>query len=136
MKAIIRIKGQVNVPERADEALKRIRLLKKFACVILKESPNVAGMLNKLTNFTAYGDINEETFKKLVEKRGKKIDKKKSIGNVADFWQGKKKLEDLNLKPFFRLHPPRGGIDTKQNYPKGGLGNHKENINKLIERML
>lgn len=136
MKAIIRIKGQVNVPERADEALKRIRLLKKFACVILKESPNVAGMLNKLTNFTAYGDINEETFKKLVEKRGKKIDKKKSIGNVTDFWHGKKNLEDLNLKPFFRLHPPRGGIDTKQNYPKGVLGNHKENINKLIERML
>ena len=136
MKAIIRIKGQVNVPDRIDEALKRIRLMRKFTYVILKDSPNVAGMLKKLNSFTAYGDINEETFKKLAEKRGKKIDKNKGIGNINDFLQGKKKLEEINLKPFFRLHPPRGGADTKQNYPKGILGDHKAEINKLIERML
>ena len=47
-----------------------------------------------------------------------------------------KKPEEIGIKPFFRLHPARGGIKSKLHYPKGVLGNHKENINKLIERML
>jgi large subunit ribosomal protein L30 len=44
----------------------------------------------------------------------------------------------LNIKPFFRLHPPRGGIDSAKHFgiKKGVLGNNKESINKLIERML
>jgi hypothetical protein len=40
------------------------------------------------------------------------------------------------LKGFFRLHPPRKGIKSKLQYPKGVLGDNKESINKLIERML
>jgi hypothetical protein len=47
-----------------------------------------------------------------------------------------KKLADFKLKGFFRLHPPRKGIDSKLQYPKGVLGNNKKDINKLIERML
>ena len=47
-----------------------------------------------------------------------------------------KKPEDLGLKPFFGLHPARGGIDSKYHYPKGVLGDHGENINKLIMKML
>jgi hypothetical protein len=42
----------------------------------------------------------------------------------------------MGIKPFFRLHPPRKGINSKIQYPKGVLGNNKEDINKLIERML
>jgi large subunit ribosomal protein L30 len=136
MKAIIRIKGQINVPERVDMAFNRIRLRRKFVCVVLKDTPDTLGVLRKLDSFVAYGDISKETFMKLVERRGQKIDKKKNIGNALEFCEGKKSLNELNLKPFFRMHPPRGGIDTKQYYPKGVLGDHKTNINKLIERML
>ena len=45
-------------------------------------------------------------------------------------------VEELNMKPFFRLHPPRGGINAKIHFPKGVLGNNKEKINDLIKRML
>jgi len=50
----------------------------------------------------------------------------------------KKTLVDFGLKPFFRLHPPRGGIDTKVHFPirKGVLGDNKEKINDLVRRML
>ena len=47
-----------------------------------------------------------------------------------------KKYDELGIKPFFRLHPPRGGIRSKVHYPEGVLGNHKEKINELVERML
>ncbi|KKL95423.1 hypothetical protein LCGC14_1854700, partial [marine sediment metagenome] len=42
----------------------------------------------------------------------------------------------LNLKPFFRLHPPRKGIKSKLHFPKGVLGDNKEKINDLVLRML
>ena len=64
---------------------------------------------------TTYGEINEETHKELVAKRGK----------------GKK---------YFALHPPRGGFERKgikKSYTqKGALGYRGEKINDLIKRML
>ena len=46
--------------------------------------------------------------------------------------------EHLGLKPFFRLHSPRGGINSKAHFPvrKGVLGDNKEKINELVKRML
>ena len=66
----------------------------------------------KVNNFVAFGEISEEVYKKLIEKRKTKI------------------------KNFFRLHPPRKGIKSKEHFPKGVLGNHKEKINELVKRML
>ena len=45
-------------------------------------------------------------------------------------------MSEFNIKPFFRLPPPRGGINSKERFPKGVLGNHREKINELIRRML
>jgi large subunit ribosomal protein L30 len=41
-----------------------------------------------------------------------------------------------SIKPFFRLHPPRGGINSKEKFPKGSLGDNQEKINELVRRML
>lgn len=115
MIAIIRIAGQVGIEKSVAETLHRLRLRRKYACVVLeKPSKEELGMLRKVENFVAYGEISEEMFKKLKEARGK---------------EGKK---------FFRLHPPRKGIDAKKHFGvgKGVLGNHKDQIDKLIERML
>ena len=98
------------------------------------------GMIKKVKDFVAFGKINAEMFEKLIEKRGQLLDKKKKINAkeiVKELEKGKK-YEELNLKPFFRLHPPRGGIDSKKHFGvnKGVLGNHAEKINELLERML
>ena len=85
-------------------------------------------------------EIDEKTFVELLKARGKLIDKSKKV----NFDEIPKKLiegknySELNVKPFFRLHPPRGGIDTKKHFgvKKGVLGNAGENIDKLLRRML
>jgi len=77
------------------------------------------GMIKRLRDFVAYGEIDESVYKKLVDARGQKD-------------------QDGKLKPFFRLHPARGGIDTKKHFgvKKGVLGDHGKDLNKLLERML
>ena len=115
MIAIIRIKGQVKVRKDVIETLNRLGLKKKYSCRILdKPKEEELGMLDKVRNFVAFGEINNDTYKKLVEARGKKS------------------------KIFFRLHPPRKGIESKKHFGvgKGVLGDNKEKINDLIMRML
>jgi 50S ribosomal protein uL30 len=129
--AVIRIAGMVKVSKGVANTLDRLRLRRKYVCVVIKETDVNKGMLVKVRNEVAYGKINDETLKKLIDKRGEKIDKTKDIKEVKDL-----NFEEANLKPFFRLHPARGGINTKQHFPKGVLGDNKEKINELIGRML
>lgn len=141
MIAIIRIIGEVGVNRDLKETLDRLRLKRKYSCVVLPSpSKQHEGMIKKLKDSVAYGEIDNETFEKLIEKRGKQIDKKKKIDSkkiIEELIKGKK-FEDLNVKPFFRLHPARGGINTKRHFgkEKGVLGNHGKEINRLLERMI
>ena len=115
MISVIRIKGQIGIKKDTKETLYRLRLRRKYACVVVEPTKENMGMIKKVRNLVSYGEISKETYEELVKKRGKKVDGK--------------------LKPFFRLHPPRGGAKTKFHYPKGILGENKE-IDKLIGRML
>ncbi len=113
MIAVIRIKGIVGLDKDINETFSRLKLGRKYSCIVVEEKPEILGMIKKVSNFVAYGKIDEATLKELQEKRGK--DKKTN---------------------FFRLHPPRGGIQAKVHYPKGVLGDNKQEINDLIRRML
>ena len=140
MIAVIRITGNVKIKSEIRETLERLRIRRKFACVVLNPTKEQLGMIKKVTDFVAFGEINKKTFEELIEKRGQKIDKTKKIDSkkiVEELEKGKKYTE-LNLKPFFRLHPPRKGIDSKKHFGvgKGVLGNNKDKINDLIGRML
>lgn len=136
---VIRIAGMVKKPNRIDESLYRLRLRRKYSAVLLEDSPENKKILKNVRDYVAFGKISEEMLEKLVELRGqpikkeKKVDVKKVIGGI-----GKKKYEDLGIKPFFRLHPPRKGIESKKHFGvgKGVLGNNNEKINELLERML
>ncbi|MBM3233826.1 50S ribosomal protein L30 [Candidatus Pacearchaeota archaeon] len=140
MIAVIRISGMVEIPKEVQETLFRMRLRKKFACVLLFEKPENLGMLEVVRNFVAYGKIDKETLIELIKKRGKsgkkiKIDAEKIASEMLES-KTEKKLEDFKLKPFFSLHPPRGGINSKLHYPRGVLGDNQEKICELIRRML
>src|SRR3989344_5510737 len=96
----------------------------------------------------------KETFKLLLEKRGKlpghkpltsdylKEKLKSDFDSFAqDFMSFKKELKDIpGLKKFFRLNPPTHGFDRKGikvPYSLGGaLGYRKEKINDLVKRMI
>jgi large subunit ribosomal protein L30 len=135
---VIRIHGEVKVKPEIVNTLNRLRLMRKYSCVLINSSNKaLMGMLWKVRHYVAYGDIDKEMLVKLLEARAQKTDGKKldSEHAASELISGKK-LEELGIKPFFRLHPPRKGIDSKLQYPKGALGNHRNDINKLVVRML
>jgi len=135
---IIRIRGRVGLKKEIAETLHRLRLRRKYSCVVINSNEKNLSLTKKIKDFVAFGEINDKTFEKLLESRGQLIDKTKKtdIKKVFEGLKKGKKYEELNLKPFFRLHPPRKGINSKIHFPKGILGNNKEKINELVERML
>jgi len=137
MKVLIRITGMVNMNEDAENTLSRLRLRRKYACTIIDDTQEVKGMVQKVRNFIAYGEIDKPTLIELIKARGKSLNNKKiDAEKVADLILKNKSFENTEIKPFFRLHPPRGGIKSKEHFPKGVLGDNKEKINELIRRML
>jgi large subunit ribosomal protein L30 len=137
MIAIIRISGQVNLNSEIREALQRLNLKTKYSCVLLNPTKENIGVIKFLENFVAYGEVEKEMIKKIIEKRGKSIEKgKKVVAEKIVEEIDKKSPEELGIRKVFNLHPPRGGIKSKLHYPKGVLGNHRKEINKLLEKML
>lgn len=136
---VIRIAGEVKKKPEVRETLDRMRLRRKYSCILVKShDKNMMGMIEKVKHHVAYGTVERDVLEKLIKHRGQGIDNKKfNAGDVANEVINGKILSELGLKPFFRLHPPRGGIDSKIQFANGGvLGNNKEEINKLVERML
>ena len=132
MIVVIRISGMVKVPKKITETLFRMRLRRKYSAVILEDTPENNKLLVKVRNYVAYGPISKEMYKKLILLRGQETkENKKSIIVVTS--SGKK-----SIKPFFRLHPPRKGIESKKHagVRKGVLGDNKDKINELLSKML
>jgi large subunit ribosomal protein L30 len=135
----IRISGMVDKERKVEETLFRMRLRRKYVAVLLKPTIQNQKLLAKVRNFVAFGDIDTETMKMLLDKRampaekGKKIDAEKIVSSIET-----KPFKQLGIKPFFRLHPPRGGIESKKHFGvgKGVLGDNKAGINVLVRRML
>lgn len=135
---VIRIAGQVKIPGDVDETLYRMNIRKKYTATILENNKVTKKLLNKVRNFVAYGEIDDELLQKILEKRGKRVDKKKIDSEKAVKEISKKSLREQGIKPFFGLHPPLKGIDSKKHFGvgKGVLGNNGKEIKKLVERML
>jgi len=138
--AVIRIKGLTKIEAGMKETLERTHLRKKYVCVIIKENPENRIILNKIRSFVAYGKIDESTLKELVTKRAQAASAENSNKKKVDVEKALKEVKSdkyETIKPYFRLHPPIGGLkSSKKHYPNGVLGEHGQEINKLIRRML
>ena len=144
--AIIRIVGQQNLRQEIKDTLKILNLHKKNTCIVVKNSGSITGMLKKVKDHVTWGEIDEETFRELLKKRGRLPGNKQLQGVntesfAKEFMSGKKEIKDIaGLKKFFRLNPPIKGYGykgTKQPFHLGGaLGYRKDKINDLIRRML
>ncbi|MDO8555764.1 MAG: 50S ribosomal protein L30 [Nanoarchaeota archaeon] len=152
--AIIRLKGEGNVRPPVRETLRLLRLYKKQTCVIIPNTPQFVGMLMVVKDYITWGEVDEETMKQLLVKRGR-LARKKMLTDayvkeqikmdipafVKEFIAFKKELKDIPaLKLFFNLAPPRKGLEAKgvkADFSMGGaLGYRKSHINELIQRML
>lgn len=151
MFAVIRIRGSVGVRKEIEDTLKMLRLKAVNNCVVVPETPDYKGMIEKVKDFVTWGEIDFETFVEMLRKRGRlEGDRKLTEENVKELgfnsieemakiiFEGKKKMKEIKkLKPFFRLTPPSKGFNSiKEYYPKGDLGYRGEEINKLLKRMI
>ncbi len=152
MYVIIRLRGSVNTKPDIKDTLKMLRLNQINHCVVVPDTPNFKGMIQKAKDYIAFGPITGETLAILMENRGKLVggdkltdeyvSKNSSFKTIREFADavvdGKATISDMpGLNPVFRLHPPRKGhAGLKRTFQQGGaLGNYGEDISKLVEKM-
>lgn len=127
--AVVRVRGPVKINKEIESAMQLLRLYRKNYCTVVEATPLNLGMIKKVKNYVTFGEIDDETYRLLTEKRGKEH-------------KGKKGCEEGKTKyrPFFRLNPPKKGFGRKGikvDFQIGGaLGDRKEKINELIKRMI
>ncbi len=126
---------KIEIVEIADRNYKMIRI--RDATIIKEDG--------------TWGEVDAETTELMLESSGKtsgnstftKTELKetpfKTMKALAkNISEGKVVMRDVpNLKPIFRLHPPRKGYEgIKRSFTEGGaLGYRGEKINQLIRRM-
>ncbi len=150
MYAVVRLRGGFKLRPEISNTLKMLRLRSVNHCIILDETPNYTGMVRKVKDYIAWGVVDADTLANLLRLRGRFAGGKRltqeymdecELGSMEDFakavYNGDAKLSDIpNLKPLFRLHPPRKGHrGIKKTVTEGGeLGFH-EDIGALLRKM-
>ena len=152
--AVVQVRGTLGMNYKFKDTLKFLKLVRKNSCSVVENNRTSLGMLVKLKDYVTWGEISPETYKELLEKRGRIAGNKilteayiKSKVNmdyaefVKNFFDGKIKMKDVpGLKKYFRLTPPKGGYEKKgikKQYSIGGaLGYRKEAINILLKKMM
>lgn len=135
---IIRISGDVEIPEKIRKVFYRLCLRKKYSATLLPKTEVSLFIIKKIRNYVAYGTIEQSDLIELIQKRGIPSSKAKIDAKLVAEFIFKKGMKNSGIKPFFRLHPPRKGIDSKLHFPirKGVLGDNGSKINELLRRML
>jgi len=151
--AAVRVRGIVNVKPDIKRTLQLFRLTRVNHCVLLEENASIKGMLQIAKDYITWGEIDKAILSELIGSRGKLegdkditedyIKSATSYNNLEKLSQAiidnKFKYKDIpNVKPIFRLSPPKKGYEgIKRSFVnKGALGYRRKEINKLLERMI
>ena len=151
--AAVRVRGIVNVKPDIKRTLQLLQLTKVNHCVLIEENASIKGMLQIAKDYITWGEIDKTILSKLIDSRGKLegdkdltedyIKSATSYNNLEELSQAiidnKFKYKDIpNVKPIFRLSPPKKGYEgiKKSFVNKGALGYRRKEINKLLERMI
>ena len=148
---VIRVRGSTGVIADIKDTLDLLNLTRISHAVLVEENPSMKGMLQKAKDYLTWGEIEVETLTEIIEKRGKLVggDKvtEEYLKENTDFSSFEElanalinaeiKAKDINMKPVFRLHPPRKGYESiRLTYNEGGtLGYRGEEIIDLAKRM-
>jgi large subunit ribosomal protein L30 len=148
----VRVRGVSDVFQEVNETLSMLHLSRNCHATLLDDRPSYLGMLHKAQNQVTWGEASKDTIELLLKKRGRLIGNKRLTDQYAQ-QVGYKSLEALaealhkmevefsklpNIKPLFRLHPPKKGYKgkVKRSYAAGGVTGYRgEAINELIKRM-
>lgn len=151
--AVVRVRGTIKIKPDIKKTLRFLRLNKVNHCVLIVENDVYKGMLQTAKDYVTWGELSKDMVSKLITARGmlsgdkpvtedhvKTSTSYKTIETLSEaITSGKFAYKEIpEIKPVFRLHPPKNGYEgIKRSYPNGGaLGYRGKEINKLIERML
>lgn len=152
MYAVVLVRGLVKTRREIRDTLEMLRLHHINHCVIVPDTPEYLGMIRKVKDYVAYGEVDAAVLETILSTRGRLIGNRpltdeyvqshSPFPSIADYAtalsRGEATLRDiLGLKPVIRLHPPRKGYRTlKRTYQQGGaLGYYGSEINTLLYRM-
>jgi large subunit ribosomal protein L30 len=140
MYAIVRLRGGVNTRPEIKDTLSMLHLDRINHCVVVREDEHYRGMIQKVKDFVAWGEVDADTLVMLLEGRGRlsgnrrltdavvgQISPYRSIKELASaIHSGSANIKEFGIKPIFRLHPPRKGHrGIKKSVKEGGeLGYH------------
>lgn len=153
MRAIIRLRSDINANIEVKDTLKYLRLNRINHCVLVPEGKIYDGMLQKVKDYITWGEVKLEVLTNLLIKRGRltgnrtydnkyikdNTQSESMIKYAEAIIAGKEKYSDLrDVQPVFRLHPPlKGHKSIKKSFKEGGdLGYRGDDINNLILKML
>lgn len=150
--AVVKVRGTISAQREARETLELLRLARTNHAILLDNRPSFMGMLYRVQNYVTWGEISKETLALMLQKRGRLSGGKRLTDEaVAEF--GYKSIDALaeaivnckveykklpNVRPVFKLHPPKKGFKgkTKKSFAAGGEAGYRgEAINNLIKRM-
>ena len=152
MYAIVQVRGVVKTRREIKDTLAMLRLHHINHCVVVPDTPEYLGMIRKVKDFVAYGEVDAEILGTVLGTRGRLVGNRpltdeyvkanSGFASIDEFAQalakGEASLRDLpGLKPVMRLHPPRKGYRTlKRTFQQGGaLGYYGKEINTLLYKM-
>lgn len=148
---VIRVRGTTGVKKNIADTLKMLRLHRINHAVLVEDTPSYKGMLQKAKDYITWGEVDNETLTEIISRRGELIGGERiteeyinenteysSIEELSEaLINSKINAIDLNMKPVFRLHPPRKGYESiRLSINEGGsLGYRGENIKDLAGKM-
>lgn len=153
MRAVVQIRGDVNMDETVMDTLAMLNLHRVNHCALVPDTDTYHGMIAKVNDYVAVGEPSQDVLATLLRRRGEPatgdadidddwVTENTEFGDVdalaAALLAEDITLADEGLSPTLRLHPPRGGHDgIKQPVAQGGeLGTHSTaEIDDLLTSM-
>jgi large subunit ribosomal protein L30 len=144
------LRGEVNVRPEIKATLAMLHIHRVNHCIVVKEDPHYRGMIQMVKDYVAWGKIDDDTLALLLEKRGRLSANRrlteqylKENTSYSSFLElasaitsGATSLNELEIKPIFRLHPARKGLrTTKKTAQQGGDLGFRPDLTDLIKRM-
>ena len=149
---VLRVRGTIDVRGEVEETLERLNLRRRYNATIIPDTPDYMGMLHKVKDYVAWHPVTREILVELLRRRARvggwrplteemvRDHGFSGIEELADsIVEGRVHLHEVKwLKPYFALHPPRGGFKgpvKRQHSYRGVLGRNPE-LPTIVARML
>lgn len=149
---VINLRGMVKLRHDVKRTLRQLRIERRYTATVISDNEVNRGMLHVLQTQTAWCKADPETLSLLITSRGRSTMRKhvtdevaRSLGYEDIAGMARAISEDTlrlvpksSIKPFFRLHPPRGGFlrSTRRMYTQGGVLGENPSLPEILKKML